>query len=47
MKDIDGLSSQTERQNLPKNAIDQNVLHDIVSFSKASPLLWYGLKVNQ
>ena len=29
MKDIDGSSSETERPNLPKNAIYQNVLQDI------------------
>ena len=44
MKDIDGSSSETER---PKNFIDQNVLQDIFSFSKASPTLCYVLKVNQ
>ena len=47
MKDNDVLSSETERPNLPKNAIDQNVLQDIFSFRKASPTLWYVLKVNQ
>ena len=46
MKDIDGSSSETERPILPKNAIHKNLLQDIFSFSRASPTLRYGLKVN-
>ena len=47
MKDIDDLSSETERQNLPKNAVHKSLLQDIFSFSKASSAFWYGLNVIQ
>ena len=47
MKDIDGLSSQTDRQKLPKNAVHKSLLQDIFSFSKASSAHWYGLNVIQ
>ena len=47
MKDIDGLSSETERSNLPKNEFYKNLLQHKISFSKASSTYWYGLNVIQ
>ena len=47
MKDTDGLSSETERSNLPKNSFDRISLQEQISFSKASSTYWYGLNVFQ
>ena len=47
MKDTDGVSSQTERSNLPKNDFDKNLLQRKFSLSKASSTYWYGLNVIQ
>ena len=47
MKDTDGLYSDTERSNLPKNAFDKNLLQQKISFSKASSTYWYQLNVFQ
>ena len=47
MKDTDGLYSDTERSNLPKNAFDKKLLQEQTSFSKASSTYWYGLNVFQ
>ena len=45
MRDTDGLSSETERSNLPKNAFDKNLLRQKIFFSKASSTYWYRLNV--
>ena len=47
MKDTDGVSSETERSNSPKNAFDKKLLQQKVSLSKASSTYWYGLNVFQ
>ena len=47
MRDTDGLSSETERSNLPKNAFDRKLLQEQISFSRASSTYWYGLNVFQ
>ena len=47
MKDTDGLYSDTERPNLPKNAFDRKLLQEQISFSRASSTYWYGLNVFQ
>ena len=47
MRDTDGLSSETERSNLPKNALDKKLLQEQISFSKASSTYWYRLNVFQ
>ena len=47
MRDTDGLSSETERSNIPKNAFDKKLLQEQISFSKASSTYWYRLNVFQ
>ena len=47
MEDTDGLSSETERSNLPKNDFDKSLLQRKFSLSKASSTYWYGLNVIQ
>ena len=47
MRDTDGLSSETERSNLPKNAFDRKLLQEQISFSRASSTYWYELNVFQ
>ena len=47
MKDTDGVSSETERSNLPKNDFDKNLLERKFSLSKASSTYWFRLNVFQ
>ena len=47
MEDTDGLSSETERSHLPKNAFDKNLLQQKISFSKVSLTDWCRLNVFQ